>query len=31
LALSRRLIGFNQGFEVNLMISLHLQRAWGSF
>jgi len=31
LVLSRRLIGFNQSFEVNWRISFHLQRAWGSF
>jgi len=31
LVFSRRLIGFNQGFEVNWRISFHLQRAWGSF
>ena len=29
--LSRRLIGFDQGFKVKWIISFHLQRAWGSF
>jgi len=31
LILSRRLIGFDQGFKLKWIISFHPQRSWGSF